>query len=918
MLSSLLPFIISGAATGAVFGLAGTGLVVTYKTTGVFNLGYGALATAAAYIFYWLYVDLGVDWRIAAAISVIGVGTILGLLMERITRRLAHQATVWKVVGTIGLVLIVQGLATIKYGVLAVEVPRFLGDGTFELGGAFVGHDQIVVAAVSLACAVALYLHFRFARRGLAMRALVDDPDLLDIQGTSPTRVRRQASIIGSIFAALSGVLIVPFTGLEPIALTFLVVEAFGAAAIGWFANIPLTYAGGVVLGIGASIATKYAIDHPLIAGLPAGLPFIVLFVVLLVTPKGRLAPPSVLVLRPRLEYHAPTSIRLATGVVVFGLLALVPQVVGVKLPFWTNGLAQAVILLSLGLLVRTAGLVSLGTTAFAGIGAVAFSQFVVNFHIPWLIALLLGALVTIPVGAALAVPAIRLRGVFLALATFGAGIMIERFFYPQSFMFTDSAHGKVMPRPSFARDDEAYYYLTLAVLLAACLLIAAIHRGRLGRILRGLGEAPTAVATLGLGVNMTRVIVFCIAAFLAGLGGILHGSAVQFAVATDVTYTAFSSLVLLALLAISPFREPWFAIFGGVTAVIPGYLDQANTPYWMNVIFGISAIGIALQGGPVGMPDSMAAVIDRMVPGRKRGDVGTVLSDADRQQIRRTRHADSPPGSAGSAGLEVSGLSVRFGGVEAVRDLTFAAPLGRITGLIGPNGAGKTSTFNACNGLNRSSAGSVSVRGIVLTNSSPAARARAGLGRTFQTMELGDSLTVFDNVALGREAGQAGVSPFRQIFSRPRELRVREAATREALALCGIEHLAGKQAGDLATGERRLVELARCLAGPFDLLLLDEPSSGLHRTETARFGEVLRRVVADRGCGILLVEHDMSLVMNICQNIYVLDFGQLIFEGNPKATAQSAVVRAAYLGEGDIEHIADEPHELRVHEDVV
>jgi len=247
--------------------------------------------------------------------------------------------------------------------------------------------------------------------------------------------------------------------------------------------------------------------------------------------------------------------------------------------------------------------------------------------------------------------------------------------------------------------------------------------------------------------------------------------------------------------------------------------------------------------------------------------------------------------------GLEVANLGVRFGGLVAVQDLSFAAPLGRITGLIGPNGAGKTTTFDACSGLNRRISGAITFNERDVTGLPAGARGRLGLGRTFQRMQLGDELTVGHNVALGIEAGQAGRRVQSQFFSSPAQRHARRDATMAALELCGITDLVGLQAGALSTGQRRLVELARCLAGDFDVLLLDEPSSGLDREETAHFDEVLRTVVRERGCGILLVEHDMSLVLNLCDYIYVLDFGRLLFEGPPTEVAQSPEVRAAYLG---------------------
>jgi ABC-type branched-subunit amino acid transport system ATPase component len=178
-----------------------------------------------------------------------------------------------------------------------------------------------------------------------------------------------------------------------------------------------------------------------------------------------------------------------------------------------------------------------------------------------------------------------------------------------------------------------------------------------------------------------------------------------------------------------------------------------------------------------------------------------------------------------------------------------------------------------------------------------PAARARHGLGRTFQKMELFDSQTVRENVSLGREAAQAGRRPWRHLAETSRDRRGRAEATSQAMALAGITDLADRPVAALSTGQRRLAELARCLAGQFDMLLLDEPSSGLDGAETERFGEILTRVVAERGAGILLVEHDMALVMNICDYVHVLDFGTQIFEGTTADVSSSDIVRAAYLG---------------------
>jgi ABC-type branched-subunit amino acid transport system ATPase component len=250
--------------------------------------------------------------------------------------------------------------------------------------------------------------------------------------------------------------------------------------------------------------------------------------------------------------------------------------------------------------------------------------------------------------------------------------------------------------------------------------------------------------------------------------------------------------------------------------------------------------------------------------------------------------------------GIVTHELTVRYGGLLAAHDLTLRAPLGQITGLIGPNGAGKSTTFGACSGIVPVSEGTVSLFGEDVTKLSSQARAQMGMGRTFQRMELFESLTVRENVALGLEGGLAGSKPWRHLFSLRSEATRIKDATDEAIERCGLQEVAGTRAGNLSTGQGRLVELARVMAGDFRLLLLDEPSSGLDRLETERFGEILQYLVLDVGLGILLVEHDMSLALGICEYLYVLDFGELIFQGTPSDIVSSPTVQAAYLGTGD------------------
>jgi ABC-type branched-subunit amino acid transport system ATPase component len=250
---------------------------------------------------------------------------------------------------------------------------------------------------------------------------------------------------------------------------------------------------------------------------------------------------------------------------------------------------------------------------------------------------------------------------------------------------------------------------------------------------------------------------------------------------------------------------------------------------------------------------------------------------------------------------LEIEHVTVRFGGLTAVSDLSVQAAAGSITALIGPNGAGKTTTFNACTGVVRVDGGRVVLGGRRLERLSTPARAAAGLGRTFQRMELFDSMSVAENVAMGPEGVLSSRRPWGQFWAPAGERREIEERTRAALSHCGLEMVASRRVRDLSTGQRRLVELARAMASPFRFLLLDEPSSGLDVHETQAFGAVLSRHVADTGVGVLLVEHDMALVSKVCSQIYVLDFGRMIWSGPTAEAMASEVVRAAYLG-GDVD----------------
>ena len=246
---------------------------------------------------------------------------------------------------------------------------------------------------------------------------------------------------------------------------------------------------------------------------------------------------------------------------------------------------------------------------------------------------------------------------------------------------------------------------------------------------------------------------------------------------------------------------------------------------------------------------------------------------------------------------LRASGVSVRFGGLHALDEVDLAVPAGQITGLIGPNGAGKTTLFNVLCGLIEPAAGHVVLGGEDITDWPTHRRGRAGLARTFQRLELFARMSVEDNLVAAWESSHPGA-----IFGRGRAERRRRVA--EVIEILGLGHIARRIAGELPTGLGRMVELGRALCTDPRVLLLDEPSSGLDLGETQRFSQVIRAAVGARGAGepaVLLVEHDMSLVMEVCAEITVLDFGRRIACGTAVEIRRDPAVRAAYLGESDV-----------------
>ncbi|GAA0636018.1 hypothetical protein GCM10009547_45290 [Sporichthya brevicatena] len=591
-MSEWTPYLIIGLTVGSIYGLSAMGLVLTYKTSGLFNFGHGAVCAAAAFVFYGVRQEAGLPWPVAAVLAVLVFGVVAGVLLERVAVALAPVHISYKIVGTVGILLAIRATAGLIFGEQSRDFEPFLPrDEVFSIGGVSVGWDAILDLTLAIAAAVGLFVFFRATRIGTAMRGVVDDPRLLDLAGTSPTRVRRTAWIIGSIFAATSGVLFASTQNqLDVNILSLLVIQSFGAAALARFRSLPLCLVGGLFVGLLQQVLSKQISAHPNLQGLDINVPFLVLFIALLVMPRGslveigqhvKLKPPPVSPFSGRTR--AAGYVALAVGAL------LVPHLVGSRLPLWNTAMAQFVLFLSLALLVRTSGQISLCHVGFAAIGAVGFGHLVAN-GVPWGFAVLLGGLMAVPAGALIAIPAIRLSGLYLGLATLGFGILLAQYGYNKSWMFGFGSLDTARPPIDALESNTGYYYLLLAIGVAALGVVLLLERSRMGRLLRAMADSPDGLTTLGLSVNITRTAVFCVSTFLAGISGATY--AANFGAVNQESFNYVQSLIVLAVMAISGRRTLTIAVVAPILLyVVPGYVDDPDAYLALQLLFGVAAL---------------------------------------------------------------------------------------------------------------------------------------------------------------------------------------------------------------------------------------------------------------------------------------------------------------------------------------
>ncbi len=639
-MSLFISLLIAGIVTGSIYAVSASGLVVTYNTTGIFNFAHGAVGMVLAYLFWQLW--QGWHWPVlpALAVTLLVAAPVLGAVIERVVMRpLYGVSTNIRLAVTLGLLLLLEGGAASVWSQSNVYImPEFFSGDQVSIGGVNLSYEQLITIGVAVAAALFLRLFFKRTRTGVAMRAVVDDPTLASLAGAPSGRIASYAWMIGVMFAGVAGILIAPSSNMSILPLIELVIFGYAAAVVGRLRSLPLTFLGAMILGIGNSMVVGYGPAND-VSDIQAALPMVMLFVVLLLIPEVRLTIGRVVRVRaPRVASGTTTLVGGAAVIVTVIVLSLV--LTGSDLLTMGTGLVLAMLALSLTLLSGYAGQISLCQYTFLGLGALAMHWVDGGGSV---LGVLFAVGLCAAVGAVLALPVLRLRGIYLALATLAFAVVMDDVFFTSNSIFGSSGAVQVGRPDIFGLrfvSDRSFDVL-IAVVLALCLVgVGALRRGPFGRRLVGMSDSPAACSTVGLSLTVTKLAVFAVSAGLAGLAGALYGG-----LETSVGASQFQFLNSIL-------------IFAGVTL---GGMSVLTGAVMTGLLVAVLPV-IAARIGFLNLPQLLIGV-GIVVAGRNPNGIGTlyvVLSDF-RQRRAAGVHlpvgTDPPPATSGAIEPEVSSV---------------------------------------------------------------------------------------------------------------------------------------------------------------------------------------------------------------------------------------------------------------------
>ena len=903
-------YVFRGFIEGLTYGMVALGLVLIYKASGVVNFAQGQFGAFGALLMtilnhkYGIPIGLGLPLAIACGAALGGVTELL------VVRRLFYQPRLLLFVATLGVSQLIIYLAfqlpegaergeRLPYPEL-INFNKPLSVGPIDIRG-----DQLSVLVVApIACVILAWLLTR-TKFGLSVRASADNSSAASLAGISVKKVSTQVWVLAGVLSAVSAVLFGPLSSEQASASgnslgPTLLLKALAAGMVGGMSSFPLALLGGIGIGIVETIIKLNA------GSSGSEYIFVFMLLLLLVLVRGAKAKDEGGWALPKLrsasrELASLPAAKWATrlAIVLLGLAAIVRGLTldqGADFQRYTIVLIYMIVALSSTVLTGWAGQLSLGQFAFVGVGVYATGYY--GQQLPYPVALLIGVLWGVGIAIVIGVPALRLKGLNLAIITLGFQLLCTFWLFNVKKLNNGSGNTmKLVNRHVFGwdvvSDKKALYWITLFCLVFVAFMVTMFRRSGIGRSVVAVRDNENAAAAFTVSPVRAKLLSFAVSGGIAALAGGLY--AAVFRQFTSQFVQPDESLRIVSI-----------AVVGGVTSVVGALLGSF-------VVQGLPAIfegqaEIKLFASSIGM-----LVILMYFPGGLISIVQNLRDLFYGWVARRTGYTTKPKApravvsqlssrpkevKQGVLPLRTTDVTVRFFGRAATDHVSIVVNPGEVVGLIGTNGAGKTTFMNAVSGF-LPSTGKIEVFGEHVEHMPGYKRARLGVGRAFQNAKMFSALSARETVMVALEARSRSLLIPSMLYLPPspiHERRKRKEAD-EIIDYLGLGRYADTLMAELSTGTRRIVELASLIALDSKLLLLDEPTAGVAQKETEAFGPLIRSIQQELGSSILIIEHDMPMVMSISDRIYCLEAGAIISEGTPLEVRNDPNVIASYLG---------------------
>ncbi len=903
------PVLLLGLIVGLTYGLLAVGLVLIYRTNRIINFAHAQVGAFGAAFFGIAVVKWHVPYWLAFVPALLVAAAVGAVAEATVVRRLRRAPAIMSVVATLGmgqfLALFALAINSTAGAGSQFPTPDFLPQ--FRVGALLVTSAYSGMLFLSPLVVLAVGVFLKTSRYGIRIRASAANPEAARMSGIFSARMSSLAWGIAGALAAFSAILTAPtqsFNGGEGFGPSLLLI-ALTCAVLARMQSLPLALGAGALIGVLEQLLLYNYRQSGLVQLVLLGIILVALLAqrqrIGRAEERGSWA--AVQGSRPLpLAIRRLRSVRLmgtVSGLVILGIFLALPLFISNGVSVHVTGTFAFVIIgLSLGIVTGLGGQLSLGQFALGAVGAVTsyqVSRYTGNFFVSFLYAGLAAAVASVLIG----IPALRIKGLLLTVTTLSFALVMPSYVLERPWVL---GTGKDPGQPILAGhaivSGHAYYYVGLATLLVALLIARNVRSGGLGRRLMAVRDNEDAARAFTVPATVVKMQGFALAGFLAGLGGAMYGHSLSLVSAASFPTSASIDVVVMTIiggvgLLYGPFLGA--AVVQGATYLPLDQAGVAATALGQLIIImylpgGLGSLVPRVRNGLANRLARRAGLDVEAVYASERGFSATGAGAGPAPSISRvTRPGPGPL-------LVVDGLRKSFGGVDAVRGVSFEVRPGETLGLIGPNGAGKTTTFELVAGFTTPDEGTVRYAGRDITGLSPEARGRLGLIRSFQDAALFPTLTVRECVLLALErTAPTRLAP--SLLGLRRAERHKGRLADELVAWMGLERYRASQIQELSTGTRRITEIACLVALAPSLLLLDEPSSGIAQSETEALGSLLVRLKEELGLTLVIIEHDIPLIMGLSDRLLCMADGRVIAEGTPETVRKDPAVVEAYLG---------------------